>query len=437
MTADVTALTRVTVRGPDRAVDMVLPGDEPVGALLGQLVEIAHPDIPDTPHEYCLVLPDGDVLGSADTFASRGVPDGTPIRLVARLEAPPPPVVHDVGAAMEHATSRLRWSWGVRARGWLLIGVACAVLGWALWTVRAVIGPAWMYGIGVGAGVVAVAVTRRVRTQLRVLLLGAGVVTCAVAIGSGGLAWPSARLTGLLAAAVFGVALVAVLGHGRAAAAAAISCIVAAAARYLLAAVGASALLTACLCALGSVLAVGMLPRLALAWAGLTRIDDQRADGSQVSVVSVDRGISDAHAVLALALVPLAALAAWAGALLIGEESVWGALLATVMAAVLLLRQRAFPLLLQWLTLTAAGGYLLLLAANRIVAAYDLLWVPPTAAAVALAVAVAGIYVTPGAAARARARQVVDRVEQIGVLCLFPLAFAALDVYDRLLHQSG
>lgn len=65
-------LTRITLVGPRRRVDLVLPSDEPIGLLLPEIVAIVGMGPTGQPRAYQLSLTNGRVLESTTTSAPPG-----------------------------------------------------------------------------------------------------------------------------------------------------------------------------------------------------------------------------------------------------------------------------------------------------------------------------------------------------------------------------
>ncbi|GHE82425.1 hypothetical protein GCM10018789_07660 [Streptomyces werraensis] len=89
-------LSRVTLVGERRRVDMVLPAREPVGILLPEMMRLLDGHVKGRPASRHLVTVDGSALDHDSTLESAGVRDGAVLRLARAEDAPPAPVVHDL-----------------------------------------------------------------------------------------------------------------------------------------------------------------------------------------------------------------------------------------------------------------------------------------------------------------------------------------------------
>ncbi|MFI8926252.1 type VII secretion integral membrane protein EccD [Streptomyces sp. NPDC053474] len=436
------ALSRVTLVGERRRVDLVLPSREPVGLLLPEILRLLGDQVGERPQLRYLVGVDGTALAQDATLESAGVADGAVLRLVRAEDAPSAPVVHDVTdeAADDVDVRALRW--GPRARS-VVCGVAAVT--WAL-----------------VAGVLA-------RQEFAAGRAGVGLLAAAAVAGAGGVVCGRLRRTAIAAALIGMTGVLGALGawcladadgwstpERLAAVGGALTC-----ALLLLgwctplgrgAFVGGGALLgclTAWEIALGargdggavragavlavlSVVVLGVLPRLALMTSGLSGLDDRRSAGVSVSRYQVGVALAVTHRGLALASLVFAGSAAVAAALVLGEVSVWSVLLAVATALVLALRARAFPLVGEVAALLAAAGV--------VVARLAWVWLDQSGAAGPLAL-LAGLVaapllvlaVRPAEHVRVRLRRAGDLLESVGVIALVPLLLGVFGVYGRLL----
>ncbi|WP_200419314.1 type VII secretion integral membrane protein EccD [Streptomyces sp. Y2F8-2] len=445
-TSSRTALTRITLVGERRRIDLVLPSREPVGVLLPEIMRLLDDRVGVRPELRHLVTADGSVLAPQGTLESSGVADGAVLRLVRVEDAPSAPVVHDVTDVVAEDLGVRAWRWrpavrrvvaGLASVFWALTAGVLARGGFAL---SAVAG-----GLVAVAGVCAVAgvLCGRVRRSgmAATLIATAGVLgalgawTAADAYGWSG----AARLGGVAVAVTVALLLAgwctpllrgALIGAGALG-----GCLVLWEAAIVLqngvggateqARVGA-------LIALASVVLLGLLPRLALMVSGLTGLDDQRTGGVSVSRYDVSTALAATHRGLALATAVLTVSAAGAGVLVLRAVSVWTVLLSVVVAVALGLRARAFPL--------AAEVVVLLLAAAVVAVRLAVVWLghAPAAGPVAVLALLAVVplmvlAVEPAEHVRVRLRRVGDLVESVAVIALFPLAIGVFGVYGRLL----
>ncbi|WP_208618582.1 EsaB/YukD family protein, partial [Streptomyces europaeiscabiei] len=106
-----TALSRVTLVGERRRVDLVLPSREPVGLLLPEIMRLLDDRVGGRPELRHLVTADGSALSHDSTLESAGVPDGAVLRLVRAEDAPSAPVVHDVTDEAAEDLDARGWRW--------------------------------------------------------------------------------------------------------------------------------------------------------------------------------------------------------------------------------------------------------------------------------------------------------------------------------------
>ncbi|MFG2571235.1 type VII secretion integral membrane protein EccD [Streptomyces sp. NPDC048481] len=441
-------LSRVTLVGERRRVDLVLPAQEPVGVLLPEIMQLLDDRVEGRPASCHLVTVDGSALDHDSTLETAGVRDGAVLRLVRVEDAPPAPVVHDVSDEVAEGLGHRSGQWGPAARR-ITAGVAC--VSWAVVAAlfaraqydRSVVAGALL--AGAGAVAVAGAVLGRLRRQApAVTLLCAGGALGVLGAWSlvdvlGGDAAGALRLAGVAGVGALVLLLLGLstpLGRGGVVGAGAVA----------LTAVGWEAVLAAQSGAgtaeqqarVGAVLGVvcvvvlGVLPRLALMASGLSGLDDRRAGGVSVSRYQVSAALAAAHRGLVLATVTVAASAAAAAVLAVRSPSGWTVSLAAVVALVLALRARAFPLVAEVVVLLAAAAGV----AVRLVT----VWAERSSAAAPLAVLVvlavlpvAVLAVQPAEHVRVRLRRFGDLLESVGVITLLPLLVGVFGVYGRLL----
>ncbi|MEU6391746.1 type VII secretion integral membrane protein EccD [Streptomyces sp. NPDC046939] len=445
-TAVRTALSRITLVGERRRIDLVLPSQEPVGLLLPEVMRLLDDRVGERPQARHLVLSDGSALEPDVSLAEAGVPDGATLRLVRLEDAPSAPVVHDVSDEAAHDVDVRVWRWSARARR-IVAAVTCVVFavvaslmaraGYETKDVASALGVAAVMASAAGA-----LLGRAGRKGLGTALISAGAAVGVLAawafVDAQGSSW--AVRWGTEAAVV--VAALALLGwfspFGRGAL------------------IGAGALAGAAVCwefalavqsngeevvgsaraaavmAVVSVVALGVLPRLALMASGLSGLDDRRSSGSSVSRLQVTTAIAASHRGLALATVVMAVCGMVAGIMVVRTVTVWTVLLAVAVALVLALRARAYPLV--------AEVVALLVASCVVVVRLVWLWserhgaTGPLALLVLLALVPLGVLaVQPAEHVRVRLRKLGDVLESVGVIALFPLVLGVFGVYGRLL----
>ncbi|MDX3760186.1 MULTISPECIES: type VII secretion integral membrane protein EccD [Streptomyces] len=439
-------MSRVTLIGERRRVDLVLPSQEPVGLLLPEVMRLLDDRTSDRPELRHLVTTEGSALAHDSTLESAGVPDGAVLRLVPLEDAPAAPVVHDVTDEVADDLNVRTWRWspasrrivaGVATVGWAVIAgtlarreFALSAVGSALVTVAAV--------SALAGALFGRAGQRGLATTLLVTggTLGAlGAWTLADAHAWSGVA----RLAGVAVALVVTLLLLGwftALGRGGlVGAATVVGCVLCwqvAVAVQSGAGTSVEQARVGALLSVVSVVALGVLPRLALMASGLSGLDDRRSSGTSVSRYQVSTALTATHRGLALATIVLAVSAMAAGLLVLRAPSAWTVLLSVVVAVVLALRARAFPLVIEVVALFGAGA----VVAVRLVG----VWQEHSGAAGPLAVLVTlavlplmVLAVQPAEHVRVRLRRFGDVLESVGVIALFPLVIGAFGVYGRLL----
>ncbi|MHB9854788.1 type VII secretion integral membrane protein EccD [Streptomyces sp. Tue6028] len=439
-------MSRVTLIGELRRVDLVLPSREPVGLLLPEVMRLLDDRVSARPELRHLVTADGSALAHDSTLESAGVPDGAVLRLVRLEDAPATPVVHDVTDEVADDLNVRAWRWspasrrivaGIATVGWAVAAgtlarseFALSTVGSALVTVAAV--------TALAGALFGRAGQRGLATTL--LFTGGSLGALGVWTLADAHAWSgAARLAGVGGALVVSLLLLGwftALGRGGlVGAAAVVGCVVCwqvAVAVQSGAGTSVEQARVGALLSVVSVVALGVLPRLALMASGLSGLDDRRSSGTSVSRYQVSTALAATHRGLALATIVLAASAMAAGLLVLRAPSAWTVLLAVVVAVVLTLRARAFPLVTEVVALFGAGA----VVAVRLVG----VWQEHSGAVGSLAVLVTlavlplmVLAVQPAEHVRVRLRRFGDVVESVGVIVLFPLVIGAFGVYGRLL----
>ncbi|MET7934315.1 type VII secretion integral membrane protein EccD [Streptomyces sp. NPDC005322] len=443
-----TELSRVTLVGERRRVDIVLPSDEPVGRLLPDVLRLVDDHVPERPMLRHLVTAGGTVLAQDATLTSASIPDGAVLRLVLERDVPAAPVVHDVTDEVAEDLDVRAWRWSAGARRWtasaatLVLAVAVGLLarrGLADSSVAAAVAVA-----AVLLGLVGAAAGRLRHQELgtALMLTGGALGVLAAWTGADAHGWGgAARLAGAAGAVAVTLLLLgacSAVGRGGLIGAGAI--VGSGGLWELVAALqdgahtdGQQARLGAVL-AVVSVVALGLLPRIALTAAGLTGLDDRRSGGASVSRHEVETALAATHRGLVLATVVTAVSATAAGLLAVTHPSPWTVPLTVVLAVVLLSRSRAYPLAAEVVALLAAAVVLLIRLVVLWADAADGAPYGPLAALVVAALLPLGVLtVRPPEHVRVRLRRVVDLVEAVGVIVLFPLVVGAFGVYERLL----
>ncbi|WP_234046356.1 type VII secretion integral membrane protein EccD [Streptomyces adelaidensis] len=444
-----TALSRVTLVGERRRVDLVLPSREPVGLLLPEVMRLLDDRVGGQPELRHLVTADGSALAHDSTLESAAIPDGAVLRLVRAEDAPSAPVVHDVTDEAAEDLDARGWRWRPATRR---ATAGIATVGWALAAgsfARAAYEPGTVAGALLGVAVVA-ALAGALLGRAGKRGLATTLITTAGALGLlGASALAAARSwTGtpqVAAMAAAGIVTLVLLGLftplgrgglvGAGALAGAVVCWLAVAAFVsggLSSTVGEQAEVGAVL-AVVSVIVLGLLPRLALMASGLSGLDDRRSGGTSVSRHQVSAALAATHRGLVLATVTTAVSAATAGVFALRAPTQWTVLLAVVTMVVLALRARAFPLVAEVVVLLGAAATL----AVRLVS----VWLEhsgeaagPLAVLVLLAVLpLLVLAVQPAEHVRVRLRRLGDTLETIGVIALLPLLIGVFGVYGRLL----
>jgi type VII secretion integral membrane protein EccD len=185
-------LCRVTVAAPASRIDLALPSDLPIAAMLANLVELAGVATPDGGSSHggwCLSRPAGAELNPARTLDALGVLDGDILHLRPRSLDPPAPVFDDViDAVASSARADIRGWRPDHARR--LASVACVALATTAAAVLLRLGPSdGAAAVGAVAAILFVGVAALFARSYRESMVG-------VALAAG--AWPLAFAAGVL-----------------------------------------------------------------------------------------------------------------------------------------------------------------------------------------------------------------------------------------------
>ncbi|MEU5015590.1 type VII secretion integral membrane protein EccD [Streptomyces sp. NPDC021749] len=439
-------LSRVTLVGDRRRADVVLLSDTPIGQLIPDVLELLGDRPASRPVARQLMTSDGSVLPHDSTLASAGVADGAVLRLVTAHSAPPAPVVHDVTDQVADDLDLRAWRWRPAARrasagvATVVFAVVAALLARQEFPLDVLVGVLSAVSlVFLAGGALAATVGRGNRGLATALLVASGGLGVLAAwTAADAYNWPGGgRLAGVAGALVVmlgALGYFSPLGKGGLVGAGA-TAVIAGVWEVVAAVQGDPARLGAVM-AVFSLVALGLLPRLALMASGLTALDDRRSAGVSVSRHQVGTALAATHRGLALGTAVTAVSAAAAGWLLTLAErpTVWTVALASLVVVVLVSRARAFPLVVEVVALFVAASCLVV----RLV----MVWVergggggPLVVLCLAAVLPLVVLAVQVPEHVQVRLRRVADLVESIGMVGLFPVAFGVFGVYGQLLNQ--
>lgn len=423
----------VTVVGPRATRDLALPDDLPVAELLPQLLRHTGPEEPDEDGTgWALSTIDGTTYAPADTLAAHPVADGGVLLLRDATATALPDTVEDVRDAVEDAIDASGARWDPGTGRLLAIGTA------GLLVAAAAFSPGADAAILLTGGLVSLLAvlmawwSARQHDLMTHLALTGGVLwagrvgyTAVDVLAPDGSAHPATRLIGAGLAAL--VLIVAARAGARLATAYAvgIACALALAAFTwaLWAHMGLTAVRAQTLIVLIGLFALALVPRLAMASAGLFALDRDVRSGEPTTDVHLARRLEATDARLTGAVAGLAAITAAAAALLAANADTWAALMGTGAALALLTRSRIFELVRHVAPLRLTGMAALAWAAWRWIDHSEplLAWLPALAVLAGLAyVSVASV--SRSAVSAAWWRRVVAVAETILVAAMIVLA---------------
>ena len=435
--------SRVTLVGEQRRVDMVLPAQEPLGALMPEVLQLLG-DLPQNPPQLRhLVTSTGQVLGPDVTLADSEIPDGAVLRLVRSDEPLPAPVVHEVPEVVGDALQGHLWRWGTSAIRWsatcTLMALAFAVGLIATNELRDGLGVAVAGGIAgllLVAGI-ALGVTWREPLGTALSLAGGTVAGLVFWVAADVYDWDDwARWSGLAFTASVLLTLLGLsspLGRGGLIGGGVATAL--ALAGTVGPALGLSTARTGAVLAVTCVLLLSVLLRTALMLSGLTSLDDRRGEGAPVTRSDVMSALDSAHRSMVIATLAVAVAAVVAGLGAIAAFDGWTAALAGLLALVIASRARTFPLVLEKAGLFAAAVAIVVGLAVRW--AGHVAWGPGPALGMLIAgMAIPVVVLTTAQPehVRARLRRITNRIEAVAVVAIVPVAIGTLGTFERLLN---
>ncbi|WP_229789233.1 type VII secretion integral membrane protein EccD [Pilimelia terevasa] len=458
-------LVRLTVRAPHRQLDLALPADVPLAALLPALLRLAGAELADEGERHggwLLRRTAGEALSPASTLAAQGVRDGALLHLVPAGLRWPAPESDDVAEVIADAARRQGPDWdGTRTRTWCRIA-ASGLLAVPLLVLahRGVTPTALPYLLLAAAAALTVGGTVAARAHgdagpgavLAGWALPYAFLGAALALGADNavgplplLGWLGAPqlLVGGVAAAVAAVAGLAGAAAGPRSGVAGLTAGVGAglagAAGYQGAATSVAAVLLAV-----AVCGVGLLPLLAIRLGRLPLpppagpADGAVADGAP-DPAAVGGAVARTAALLTGMLAGHALLCTAAAAVLVAAGGPAARALVAVAGVALLLRARLFAAAGQRVPVLVAGLAALAAAALAVAGAAGtrgLAGLTVVAVLAALGVAVAGgVYaVRPASPYLGRLADLLDTASLVAVV---PLACAVLDLYARVRNLAG
>jgi len=431
-----TRFTRLSIVAGDRQLDASLPSSRPVAELIPELPLMFGLPHTTPPTVWALSTSRSGTLAGERTLADAGVLDGDVVYLSSAGAAAESPVVDDVLTALSTAVDDHARPWAGAARDWVITCLLAAIAVTLTAALAAVPNPRLSGALLLAAFAASTGGAVALRGRGGLVLGWAGLP--AVPAGLFRLTDGSdldVRLVAAVSAGLAGVAAVAYAArHARAVVVAGLlGGVLAAGAAGVLAA-GADGSSIAAWASLGIVLALGVLPQLALVTSGLLGLVRQAEAGNPARREAVSRSLASGRAtidgaVAALGLVGSAAVGSliWAGR----PAQAW---LGALVALIFLLRSRsvsqaplvAFLLAVPVTALIATAASLPHWAHVHSSATRAAYWSLGTLA-IAFLVALAGYTRLPEVTS-ARLSRLWDRVDLLAVLALVPIVLLAQNV---------
>lgn len=462
-----TVFSRVTVVAPRTRIDVALPADVSVADLLPMLLEMSRETAQDGGARHggwCLAKLGDAPLDPSRTLASLGVVDGELLQLRRRAENPPAPLYDDVVDAIAEAepASFRPWTKETARR----IGHVAGALALVVSSVTLLLGglnPAFHLAAAIVGAVATIACVAVGATVARgyaapttgVIIAAAGGLPLAFVAGMNIVPGPQnlrpAMLLGSALVVVVAAASIMLIGTG-------ITTFIAGATAGLFGAVaftvativpGQAPAGIAAGAAAVALAGVSALPRVTIQLAKLplptvpSNAEDLKEDTGFPDFAVIERRAGIAHDYMTGMIIGCGAVASVSAVIAAAAPSsatpVFGAIMAVVVAAVLLLRARSYAnsqqaVALQVSGIVAAAGVFAgwLATASPLVL---LLFVFGTLVLVAAAALVLGV-VFPDQKFSPPLRRTVDIIEAILIAAVLPLSLAVMNLYTVLRHLN-
>ncbi len=415
--------TRITVIGSVKKATIVVPADEPLATLLPEIADVI--DEPATASGLTLVGRLGDEVELALSAGDQDLVDGSVFRIVAIADAPPPPEVSDVTAAVAETLDTATGRWNNRHRVTvtaLALGASVALFDVGTWFAPTV------YVVAVIAAVlIGTLGSRTVAVLVAALAVGAvPAMTVFVAATIDPTLVESPLVVVELGLLLVWIAL-APLGGRRSLLGAAVG-VVLSLLFLALHFIGATDTEAAAILGVAVVVGLGLLPAFALNASGLATLDDKVIAGVPAVRLTVRSRVMEAYRFFSWAVYALAASGAVAVAALLSDGSLWPLILGAAIAAVLVLRTRVMPLAVQAWALWAAAGVAVFLGMGPRIAEEPVVSAVVLVAVMAMAV-LAGTL-APRPHTRIRLRRFGDLIESLAVLVLVPAVLGIFGIYE-------
>lgn len=422
-----TDFTRITVIGSVKKATIVVPSDEPIATLLPEIADVIGE--PASASGLTLVGRLGDEVELALSTADQALVDGSVFRLVAVADAPPPPEVSDVTAAVAETLDTASGRWNAHHRttaAALGLGAAVALISVGEWFAPT------LYVVALLAAVLLSALgSRRVAVLVAALAVGAvPASTLWLAEVVGTFMSPTPAVIAQLGLLLAWLAL-APIGGRRSLLGAGVGAVLS----VLFIALhffGATDVEAAAILAIAVIAGLGLVPALAINASGLATLDDKVIAGVPAERFTVRARVAEAYKLFGWAVFALAASGAVATAVLLAAGTVWSLIIAASVVAVLVLRTRVMPLAVQaWALWVAAGlGVVVGWAPGVAVSTSGQPWVGALILAVVMAVIVVAATLSPRPHTRIRLRRFGDLIEGLAVLVLVPAVLGIFGVYE-------
>ncbi|WP_017615549.1 type VII secretion integral membrane protein EccD [Nocardiopsis salina] len=439
---------RVTVTGPQRWVDLALPGSVPVATLMPRIIDVCAPDEESTePASWNLTTVDGQPVRLEEPLEGAGIYDGDVLVLDRAVAPGRPEYVDDVRGAVEDRVDETAWIWNPRTT--LSFGLLAGAIGplvmlaLMLWTAPS---PGFLAVAALGTlftiGAMLLAARRPLVAVSHVLFSTAcvwGAVTAVLVarffVTANPLVMGAIALSGALLVAVVGWALhetglAYIAGFTAVALSAAVLVVVG---LFVEPVQGARAM------GIALALCVGALPRVAMVMGGLSGLDYEVGRSGQVATDRFEETHDNSDRLLlgitmgvAVSGGAVTALLAYLG------TGLPDLLLCGLLGLLLVLRSRMFDRIRHVLPLRLAGVAGIGAAGMAVVQTYPVFgpWLPAAALVAGVLLTVLS-WVKLNDVPRASLRRILNWMEILVIMALFVICAWGMGLFDFVARMTS
>lgn len=419
---------RLVVLGSSYRATISVPSNEPLSQSIPDIVELISE--PKNLTGHTLVTRLGEEIDVTLTPLDQQLRSGTVLRLLPITAAPQPPEVAEVSDAIIEYFEGNKTGWNATNR-FTLGAIVLAITTLLILSFPDI--PSWVPVSLIGASfITASALSWLISTKAGLFAASVGFGAIPSAFGSLSLLNPEIPPSLVLPLAIATAWLLIGAAATKQALLGAITALLFSAVQISLSLLGLNAEQTASVIAVLVILALGILPTLALNISGVTKLDYEAMEGEKINRLGTLQRTAQAYKSFSWAIYAIASYGCIALISLLSVANIWANLLATALVLVMLLRTRITPFAYQsWaLWIGAIIGLVVGALSNTV-------FYTPLIASILGTIALATILLTtirPNKASRIRLRRTGDIIETLATIAALPLTLGIFNIYAQLLE---